>query len=351
MFEDFLGWQCLERLHCATWKISEEAPSVQLWAFSATVLWVFLATVLWVSCVRRRCSYTGAFSPYFVSDTIDYPHFSMHGLDKVAHVSHVPGPASVGWAPGSAPSASAGFPRSRRLSRPWTRLRRLGTGLRAFGIGRPAFPAVNGRATISPSSLGGGRRREATLRRRGFDFCRSHCFFGSRFGFCGTTVNWVRNGCSARMSESARGYVTIAKWEGKAASRCRRLPQHTCWFIGKVVSWVWKSLRPSRLVPTRTSGQNNHYAAPWRWAGRRNTLACTFQVAAGPRLAISLSQIRSFVSVRSNFKFNTLQTCLQTSSWISLKADDSQVSDFKFLSLHFGAILMTFRIVTVSGSH
>ena len=37
----------------------------------------------------------------------------------------------------------------------------------------------------------------------------------------------------------------------------RRLPHgisYTCWFIGKVVCRVLKSLRPSRLVPTRTSG-------------------------------------------------------------------------------------------------
>ena len=30
------------------------------------------------------------------------------------------------------------------------------------------------------------------------------------------------------------------------------------YFIGKVVCRDRKSLRPSRLVPTRTSGQNNH---------------------------------------------------------------------------------------------
>ena len=90
----------------------------------------------------------------------------MHGLDKVAHVLHVAGPASVrgigrpivrGISPQSTalsplaplPSAGhraqrlrhwkAGFPCSRRLSRPWPRLLRLGIGLNAFGIGRTAF--------------------------------------------------------------------------------------------------------------------------------------------------------------------------------------------------------------------
>ena len=65
--------------------------SVQLWAFSADFL------VLWFSFVRCRCSNAGAFSLYFVarSDAIYSLHFSMHGLDKVAHVSHVPGSASV----------------------------------------------------------------------------------------------------------------------------------------------------------------------------------------------------------------------------------------------------------------
>ena len=41
---------------------------------------------------------------------------------------------------------TAGFPPSRRLSRPWPRLRLrwLDTWLSAFGIGQPAFPAVEG---------------------------------------------------------------------------------------------------------------------------------------------------------------------------------------------------------------
>ena len=47
---------------------------------------------------------------------------------------------------------------SRRLSRPWPRLRRLGTGLSAFGFGRPAFPAVDGylaRLTRQQTAAGG----------------------------------------------------------------------------------------------------------------------------------------------------------------------------------------------------
>ena len=127
--------------------------------------------------------------PSLVSDNISSPLSSMHGLDKVAHVSHVPGfasvggfgrqafpavdrypapapAASVGWAPGSAPATLDG-----QLS--------------------PQSTA------ISPGSLGDGRRREATLRRR--DRLLSPTFaFRPSFGFCGTTVMVVlarRNGC------------------------------------------------------------------------------------------------------------------------------------------------------------
>ena len=65
------------------------------------------------------------------------------------------GNASVGWAPGSAPSAL-----DSRLS--------------------PQSTA------ISLGSLGGGRRRKATLRRRGFDFCRHHlCLSGLSLSFVG----------------------------------------------------------------------------------------------------------------------------------------------------------------------
>ena len=48
----------------------------------------------------------------------------------------------------------AGFPRSRRLSRPWPRILRLGIGLHAFDIGRPAFLAVDGSLAPGPASLG-----------------------------------------------------------------------------------------------------------------------------------------------------------------------------------------------------
>ena len=59
---------------------------------------------------------------------------------------------------------TAGFPRSRLLSRPWPRrgqgrLLRLGTGLNAFGIGRLAFPAVSRWLSVRLARL--TRRRTA----------------------------------------------------------------------------------------------------------------------------------------------------------------------------------------------
>ena len=115
-----------------------------LWAVSADFR---VSPLSWRSAVLK------APTPFLVSDNISstLSESSMHGLDKVAHVSHVPdsasvrglglsafpavdrypapGPASVGWAPGSAPSALDG-----RLS-----------GL----LSRPAHSAADG----------GGRRR------------------------------------------------------------------------------------------------------------------------------------------------------------------------------------------------
>ena len=93
-----------------------------------------------------------------------------------------------------------GFPRSRRLSRPWPRLRRLGTGLSAFGIGWPAFPAVDGylaRLTRRRTAAGGDASA-AWLRLRSLSL-----LFGSGFGFCGpwTTVVVVlarSSGCPSR---------------------------------------------------------------------------------------------------------------------------------------------------------
>ena len=76
-----------------------------------------------------------------------------------------PGPASIGWAPGSAPSA---FDRG-RLSPQWT--------------------------AILLGSLGGGRRREATLQRHGFGFCRYLRFSGLALGFVGRPL-WSRLGTS-----------------------------------------------------------------------------------------------------------------------------------------------------------
>ena len=121
---------------------------------------------------------------------------------------------------------TAGFPRSRRLSRPWPRLRRLGTGLSAFGIGQQAFhtvdcclapgPASEGwapphraqrlrhwtvtagfprsRLLSRPAADGGG----GPLRRRGFD---SIAIFAFRVWLC--WVLWedvmvVLHGCPSR---------------------------------------------------------------------------------------------------------------------------------------------------------
>ena len=104
-----------------------------------------------------------------------------------------PGPASVGWAPGSAPSALDGrlSPQSTAISPlappPW-----LGTKLRAFGIGRPAFP----------QSTGGDA--SAAWQRRGFDFCRYLCFSGLALGFFMTTVVLVLPGCPSRHEATSR---------------------------------------------------------------------------------------------------------------------------------------------------
>ena len=94
-----------------------------------------------------------------------------------------------------------GFPRSRRLSRPWPRLRRLGTGLSAFGIGWPAFPAVDGYLARLT------RRRTAA----GGDASAAWLRLLSLSSLLARVRLWVlwddRNGCSgpqSRLSESAR---------------------------------------------------------------------------------------------------------------------------------------------------
>ena len=119
---------------------------------------------------------------------------------------------------------TASFPRSRPLSRPWPRLRRLGTGLSAFGFGRPAFPAVDyylARLTRRRTAAGGDASA-AWLR-----------LLSPTFAF--RAWLWVlwddRNDCSgpgiimvvlARMPESAKA--------GSAAGilePCRQLSQRT----------------------------------------------------------------------------------------------------------------------------
>ena len=99
------------------------------WASIVGLFGWFLGSMSYIrtlSLQLRGCLLVGSY-PYFVSDTIYSPLFSMHELDKIAHVSHVPGsasvrcigrpaflavdsylapaPASLGWVPGSAPSA------------------------------------------------------------------------------------------------------------------------------------------------------------------------------------------------------------------------------------------------------
>ena len=117
-----------------TQKMLEEALSVQLWALSADIL------ILWLSFVYRHCSCVGAFYPCQILSTL---HISL----------------CVGWI---------------RLLLftlwcPWLRLHSLVAWLRAFGIGRPAPPWLS--TAISLGSLGGRRRREATLERRNGHGC------------------------------------------------------------------------------------------------------------------------------------------------------------------------------------
>ena len=76
-------------------------------------------------------------------------------------------------------------------------------------LASPPFAALDGRLSpqstaLSPGSPGGGRRREATLRRRGFDFCRYSLLFGPGFGFCGTTVMCVGVSASRQTHLAAR---------------------------------------------------------------------------------------------------------------------------------------------------
>ena len=80
---------------------------------------------------------------------------------------------------------------SRRLSRPWPRLLWLGTGLSAFDIGRPAFPAIPAAVDgylahwqlTRRRTEAGGNASAAWLRLLSLSL-----LFGPGFGFCGTTV-------------------------------------------------------------------------------------------------------------------------------------------------------------------
>ena len=134
----------------------------------------WVSPLSWHSAILK----TPAPHPSLVSDHIS----STSGLDKVAHVSHVPGSAAL----------DGQVSHSRLLSRPWPCLKRLGTGLSAISFGRLSC--------LAHSAMdGGGRRRfggvASTSR-----FCGQPLLFGPCFGFCGTTIMVVL----ARMSESAR---------------------------------------------------------------------------------------------------------------------------------------------------
>ena len=87
--------------------------------------------------------------------------FTVRGFDKAAHVSHAPGPASVGWGHRAQRLRhwTAGSPRSRRPS-------------------RPAHSAEDG----------GGRRRFGGVASTSVAV---PCFSGLGSGFCGTTVTLI----------------------------------------------------------------------------------------------------------------------------------------------------------------
>ena len=118
-----------------------------------------------LSLQQRWCLFPLFRVRYYLSTLRISLHACHDGLDKVAHVAHVPGSASVRrsrlrhW--------TTGFPRSRRLSRPWPRLRTSSRLDRAPHLrhcrwqeGRPAFkfPAVDGylaRLTRRRTAAGG----------------------------------------------------------------------------------------------------------------------------------------------------------------------------------------------------
>ena len=145
--------------------MSEVALRVHLWAFSADFL------VLLVSFVRCCCSCAGAFFPCFLSDTIYSPHFSMHGRDKVAHVSHVPGSASFclshGWAPSELDS-------------------RLPFSRHCLSFRLTLLDSYLARLTLRRTAAGGNASAWLQL--------AAIFAFGSGFSFCGTTVMFL-SGC------------------------------------------------------------------------------------------------------------------------------------------------------------
>ena len=120
---------------------------------------------------------------------------------------------------------------------------KLGTSLSAFGIGRMAFPAVDAHLA---RSLGDGWRREATLRKRGFDFCRQTLHFGHGFGFCGTTVMVVLAAVPVvRVGTSRLGRRGLAS---ESLQTTFPMNQHVCVCFRGEVAGVARSRFPSHFI-------------------------------------------------------------------------------------------------------
>ena len=105
---------------------------------------------------------------------------------------------------------------------------------------------------ISPGYIGGGRRRrKATLRQRGFTFCRQPLLSGPGFGFCGTTAMVVLArgpGCPSRhlsaRSESQGFRIPADNFPNELAC--------VCYSVGMSPAWRGLDLAfPSHLVMRR----------------------------------------------------------------------------------------------------
>ena len=123
---------------------------------------------------------------------------------------------------------TAGFPRSRRLSRSWPPLRRLGSGLRVFGIGRQAFPAVDGYVArfTRRRTAAGGDASAAWLHLLSLSL-----FSGSGFGFCGTTVMIVLPGYPSRqeLARSQGFRISADNFPNELARLCDSVGKSPAW--------------------------------------------------------------------------------------------------------------------------